>query len=910
MARPYAPESRIRRACASPRSKQAACACTAEDVVSIPEIQRLESDRVSLRDIIQYTQPEPERKDALLTDGHDKDNHMHIATPLPGARQAKINTFQSKGVQQSQANQLDALSVSSTAGPSLKSAYFSTISSSRGKRSPAPLSAVLARTPAKQEARTTDHLSQAQVRAGEKSRMLRKEAERGNSWKVLELLQGGVLASSTDENGRTACHYAAMNNHKQTIVVLCNPNQNAYPPHRCEDRAQDGSTALHYAAYKGCVEAALTILKMHRAQIQTDRLAKRDVNAARLQENRSQLHQIHSQILAIQKQTEELQEREFELTKRVDSVRERILEKDLIFTQERSRLRLQQKNAEDSLKAEEDRVAKLEQTVAHWKPISRVKHAMFNTELEEAVNQFAEHQKCLLVAEDALKSLEKMHGTQRRKLARQLLSDHKALTGTVPQADQNLIQQIQEKIRLVFHDLDENESGFLDCEEIKEGLHKFGLIIPDDQLGILLNAVGATGNDNGDALADDSSSVCVDVTQFEKLLAVIEEVKEEENKIDRNHENVQESSCVKDALEKNRVSREQLSEQYEHLLEENKALEAYVTDFSRKVVHVCTGPHHVDFNAEIHARAKDGSTPLHWAVDSGQDDMCHLLLVNGANANAADAQGLTALHWCAMGSPHDRSMHWLRPRKMYLDVAFELMARGANVNAVDLLGNSPLHYAAASGFQALIAALKEWGGDSSLQNSSGTNPVHYAMANAHLDCAFALVAGITDIYAALHVQDDYGMSPLHYANANGHEMLAARLAVHCNTQQLGQSHEALRLAGMGMRDASHKQLSELVGAHVMMGSSNEHVRYYMSSHLKPSRKTGWMRNDLVHQFGDSASGPVSKRNILKGDLFDSLSSPLRRIAVGDDQDMIDVSVARSDTLPAILKPLNGCRGMN
>ena len=130
MARPYAPESRIRRACASPRSKQAACAFTAEEVISIPEIQRLESDRVSLRDIIQYTQPEPEHKHALLTDGHDKDNHMHIATHLPGARQAKIKTFQSKGVQQSQANQLDALSVSSTAGPSLKSAYFSTISSS------------------------------------------------------------------------------------------------------------------------------------------------------------------------------------------------------------------------------------------------------------------------------------------------------------------------------------------------------------------------------------------------------------------------------------------------------------------------------------------------------------------------------------------------------------------------------------------------------------------------------------------------------------------------------------------------------------------------------------------------------------------------------------------------------------
>ena len=612
MPRPYSPTSRLRRACASPRSKQA---CTAEEVISIPEIKRLESDRVSLRDIIQYTQPEPEHKHALLADGHDKDNHMHIATHLPGGCQANIKMFQSKGVQQSQANQLDALSVSSTAGHSLASAYFSTISSSRGERSPASLSAVHARKPAKQEARTTDQLSQAQVMAGEKSRMLRKEAERGNSWKVLELLQGGVLASSMDENGRTACHYAAMNNHKQTIVILCNPNQNAYLPHRCEDRAHDGSTALHYAAYNGCVEAALTILKMHRAQIQTDRLAKRDVNAERLQENRSQLHQNRSQIRAIQKETEEFQERELELTKRVDSVRERILQEDLIFTQERSRLRLQQKNAEEALKAEEDRVAKLEQTVAHWKPISRAKHAMFNTELQEAANQLAEHQKCLSAADNALKSLEKMHGKQRRKLARQLLADHKALSGTVPPADQNLIQQTKQKIRLVFHDLDDNESGFLDSEKIKEGLQRFGLIIPDDQLGILLHAVGATGNDNADALqADDSSSVRVDVTQFEKLLAVIEEVKEKENEIDRNHENVQESSCVSDALEKNRASKEQLSEEYVHLLEENKALEAYVTDFSRKVVHVCTGPHHVEFNAEIHGRAKDGSTPLHWAV--------------------------------------------------------------------------------------------------------------------------------------------------------------------------------------------------------------------------------------------------------------------------------------------------------
>ena len=78
------------------------------------------------------------------------------------------------------------------------------------------------------------------------------------------------------------------------------------------------------------------------------------------------------------------------------------------------------------------------------------------------------------------------------------------------------------------------------------------------------------------------------MTQFEKLLAVIEEVKEEENKINRNHENVQESSCVRDALEKNRASKEQLSEEHVHLLEENKA--------------------------HVHLLEENKATPLHWAV--------------------------------------------------------------------------------------------------------------------------------------------------------------------------------------------------------------------------------------------------------------------------------------------------------
>ena len=68
-----------------------------------------------------------------------------------------------------------------------------------------------------------------------------------------------------------------------------------------------------------------------------------------------------------------------------------------------------------------------------------------------------------------------------------------------------------------------------------------------------------------------------------------------------------------------------------------------------------------------------------------------------------------------------------------------LFAQGARCNAKDGQGNSPLHYAASIGFTDLIQVLKEWGGDASLQNDRGANPVHYAMAK--VSSALAPVAG-------------------------------------------------------------------------------------------------------------------------------------------------------------------------
>jgi len=144
-------------------------------------------------------------------------------------------------------------------------------------------------------------------------------------------------------------------------------------------------------------------------------------------------------------------------------------------------------------------------------------------------------------------------------------------------------------------------------------------------------------------------------------------------------------------------------------------------------------------------------------------------------------------------------------------------------------------------------------------------------------------------------QDTKGMSPMHYANVNGHEECAAHVARHANTLQLEQSQEAIRQACMGYRDTSHKQLSQLVGAHVMTGSTGEHQRYYRHA-LVPTRKQGWTRNDLIHNVSshiDNVSshqpGPtlcLLPRRLPAHELFESLSSTITTLASHDSADMM------------------------
>ncbi|WP_323784613.1 ankyrin repeat domain-containing protein [Thalassovita sp.] len=87
------------------------------------------------------------------------------------------------------------------------------------------------------------------------------------------------------------------------------------------------------------------------------------------------------------------------------------------------------------------------------------------------------------------------------------------------------------------------------------------------------------------------------------------------------------------------------------------------------------------------------------------------LLDQGADVNARDGIGKTALHWVAGAQPK---------------VIKALLEAGADVNAKDQLDRTPLHFVAATGSVENIRLLLDAGADVNAQTANDWTPIHGA----------------------------------------------------------------------------------------------------------------------------------------------------------------------------------------
>jgi ankyrin repeat protein len=144
------------------------------------------------------------------------------------------------------------------------------------------------------------------------------------------------------------------------------------------------------------------------------------------------------------------------------------------------------------------------------------------------------------------------------------------------------------------------------------------------------------------------------------------------------------------------------------------------------------------------------SAPVADAAMSRDREAIKTLLKNGADVNAAQGDGMTALHWAS--------------RNGDAELTQMLLFAGANVKATTRLGGyTPLMMAAEQGHANVIAALLTGGADPKASNALGTTPLMLAAGSGNAQAVTTLVENGAEIEAK---EKTFGQTPLMFAASN------------------------------------------------------------------------------------------------------------------------------------------------
>lgn len=208
----------------------------------------------------------------------------------------------------------------------------------------------------------------------------------------------------------------------------------------------------------------------------------------------------------------------------------------------------------------------------------------------------------------------------------------------------------------------------------------------------------------------------------------------------------------------------------------------------------------LDDGAEVNAVQADGMTALHWAVFHDEVEIAKRLLAAGANAKAENRYGVTPLALaCTNGSELLVQMlldagadtnATLRGGETALMTAARtgrtgpvraLLAAGAKVEAQDRKEQTALIWAAADGHAAVVEMLIEAGADVHARVKSGFTPLLFAAREGRIGVVRVLLKTGVDANEAIETKKGGGRAPVNGTSAlilaveNGHFELALAL---------------------------------------------------------------------------------------------------------------------------------------
>jgi len=204
--------------------------------------------------------------------------------------------------------------------------------------------------------------------------------------------------------------------------------------------------------------------------------------------------------------------------------------------------------------------------------------------------------------------------------------------------------------------------------------------------------------------------------------------------------------------------------------------------------------------ADVNAAQVDGMTALHWGAYYDDSEIVRLLVDAGADATLRNRYGVTPLALaCTNGNatiiesllaagantnatlPGGETALMTAARTGKLAAVQKLLARGADVNAKERRGQTALMWAAAEGHADVVSALLAAGADYRVALPSGFTALMFAAREGRSDVVRVLLEAGADVHAVMRPKGTFarvprnGTSALILAVENGHFELAVEL---------------------------------------------------------------------------------------------------------------------------------------
>ena len=171
---------------------------------------------------------------------------------------------------------------------------------------------------------------------------------------------------------------------------------------------------------------------------------------------------------------------------------------------------------------------------------------------------------------------------------------------------------------------------------------------------------------------------------------------------------------------------------------------------------------------DVNAAQVDGMTALHWAVYHDDADMAGLLVWSGADVNAENRYGVPPLSLASTngnatvvsllldaGADPNESLQggetvlMTAARTGSLEAVKALLAEGADPNAQERREQTALMWAAAEGHAPVVKALLDAGAEVHATLGSGFTPMFFAVREGHIDVALMLLEAGVDVNEVL-----------------------------------------------------------------------------------------------------------------------------------------------------------------